>query len=244
MKEKKETKERKQNWREYTATVEDIERFLSDNVLLRHNVVAGRVEYRIPDAWPSESGGDRGLKEWLYNELFNCSDPLPPDSGGQVWLPISDRIVNTLWRALSKTKKVNAKDINQVIESDFSPDFNPFTFYLEHLPPWNGEDYILGMSVSVSIKGEVEEQMLFAQYLKKWLVGMVAGWVDPKAVNHEMLILIGEQGSYKTTWPPYVTSPPQVTEVKEMSLKTAVVTMGWTSGVRNVCCSPYMVSVP
>ena len=77
MKEKKEPKERKprsaqrdalraKNWREYTATVEDIEQFLSDNVLLRHNVVAGRVEYRIPDAWPSESGG-------------------------QVWLPISDR---------------------------------------------------------------------------------------------------------------------------------------------------------
>ena len=46
------------------------------------------------------------------------------------------------------------------------PEFNPFTFYLEHLPPWNGDDYILAMSVSVSVKGGVEEQMLFAEYLK------------------------------------------------------------------------------
>jgi hypothetical protein len=50
---KKEEKERKprsaqgnalraKNWKEYTATVEDIERFLSDHVLLRNNVVTGR----------------------------------------------------------------------------------------------------------------------------------------------------------------------------------------------------------
>ena len=29
-----------------------------------------------------------------------------------------------------------------------------------------------------TVKGEVEEQMRFARYLKKWLVAMVAGWVD------------------------------------------------------------------
>ena len=178
----------KKNWREYTATVDDIERFLSDHVSLRHNVVAGRVECRIPES--------DVFADWI-------ADGLPTDQ----WLPISDRIVNTLWRAMSKVKKVSTKDIYNIIESDFSPDFNPFTFYLEHLPPWNGDDYILGMSVSVSVKGGVEEQMLFAQYLKKWLVGMVAGWVEPKAVNHEMLILIGEQGSYKTTWFNYLLPP-------------------------------------
>jgi len=31
---KKEPSERKPNWKEYTATVEDIEQFLSDNILL------------------------------------------------------------------------------------------------------------------------------------------------------------------------------------------------------------------
>ncbi|MBR6827896.1 MAG: hypothetical protein IKM76_07050, partial [Prevotella sp.] len=69
-----------------------------------------------------------------------------------------------------------------------------------HLPPWNGEDYILAMSVTVSVKGDVEEQLLFAEYLRKWLVGMVAGWVDESVVNNVILVLIGEQGSYKTTW--------------------------------------------
>ena len=187
-KEKKQKSEHKQNWKEYTATVEDIEQFLRDNIFLRHNVVTRRVECRIPES--------DAFADWI-------ADGLPTGK----WLPISDRIVNTLWRAMSKTKVVRTKDLYQVIESDFSPDYNPFTHYLEHLPPWNGDDYIMAMSVSVSVKGEIEEQMLFADYLKKWLVGMVAGWVDESVVNNVILVLIGEQGSYKTTWFNYLLPP-------------------------------------
>ena len=171
MKERKKSEEKKEHkkpWREYTATVEDIQNFLMDRVLLRHNVITGRVEFRIPDT--------------------------------DNWQPISDRIVNSLWAELSATKTVRVQDMYRVIESDFVPEFHPFRFYLEHLPPWNGEDYILAMSVSVNVKGDVEEQLLFAEYLRKWLVGMVAGWVDDKVVNNVILVLIGEQGSYKTTW--------------------------------------------
>jgi hypothetical protein len=38
------------NWKEYMATVEDIQNFLMDRILLRHNVITGRVEYRLPDS--------------------------------------------------------------------------------------------------------------------------------------------------------------------------------------------------
>ena len=185
---KKEGKERKPNWKEYMATVEDIEEFLRDHVYLRHNVVTGRTECRIPES--------DVFAEWI-------AEGLPTNQ----WLPVSDRIVNTLWRGLSKRKMVSAKNICQVIESDFSPDFHPFRYYLEHLPPWNGDDHILAMSVSVSVKGGVDQQMMFATYLKKWLVGMVAGWIDPAVVNNVILVLIGEQGSYKTTWFNYLLPP-------------------------------------
>jgi len=93
---------RAKNWKEYTATVEDIERFLSDHVLLRNNVVTGRTECRV-----------------LESDLFAdwIAEGLPTDR----WLPVSDRIVNTLWRGLSKTKKLNVRtqDIHQIIRSDF-----------------------------------------------------------------------------------------------------------------------------
>ena len=94
------------------------------------------------------------------------------------------------------------------MESDFVPDFNPFGHYLAHLPPWDGEsDYILEMSVSVQVKGGVEEQMRFYEYLKKWLVAMVAGWIDDSVVNNVILVLIGAQGGYKTTWFNYLLPP-------------------------------------
>ena len=167
-------KERKKNWKEYTATVEDIEQFLGGHVYLRYNVVTGRTEYKDPSR--------------------------PPLFRGGVWQPISDRVVNSLWSELSATKAVSIKHMWQVIESDFVPEYNPFTYYLEHLPPWNGEDHILALSLSVTVAGGTDKQLLFAECLRKWLVAMVAGWVSPQVVNHEVLILIGEQGSYKTTW--------------------------------------------
>ena len=123
-------------------------------------------------------------------------------------MPLSDRIVNSLWSELSATKVVRVQDMYRVIESDFVPEYHPFQYYLEHLPPWDGQsDYILEMSVSVNVRGDVQEQLLFAEYLKKWLVGMVAGWIDPQVVNNVILVLIGEQGSYKTTWFNYLLPP-------------------------------------
>ena len=35
---------------------------------------------------------------------------------------------------------------------------------------------------------------------KKWFVGMVASWLKDEVVNHQVLVLIGRQGIYKTTW--------------------------------------------
>ena len=172
MKERKKSEEKKEHkkpWREYTATVEDIQNFLMDRVLLRHNVITGRVEFRIPDT--------------------------------DNWQPISDCIVNSLWAELSATKAVRVQDMYRVIESDFVPEYHPFRYYLDHLPPWNGkDDYLLELSLSVCVKGDEQDQWQFAEYLRKWLVGMVAGWVDDAVVNNVILVLIGEQGSYKTTW--------------------------------------------
>ena len=35
---------------------------------------------------------------------------------------------------------------------------------------------------------------------KKWFVAMVASWMKDEVVNHQVLVLIGRQGIYKTTW--------------------------------------------
>ena len=176
--------DRKPNWQEVYATVEDIQQFLSERVMLRFNVVTRRVEVH-----------------WLTNWGDDLSKP--PE-----WEPLTDRLVNSLWVELSQQKPVRVQDIFRVIESDYVAEYNPFAFYLERLPPWNGdEDHILGLSLSVNVRGDTNEQFLFAEYLKKWLVAMVAGWVNPQVVNNVILVLIGPQGAYKTTWFNYLLPP-------------------------------------
>ena len=182
--------EHRKAWQETAATVDDIKAFLEDHVFLRHNVITKRVECRIPEA-DAFCLRNLGMKENWSRE----------------WQPLSDRVVNSLWSALSRKKRVNVQDMYRVIESDFVEAYHPFRYYLDHLPPWDGQDYLMELSLSVSVKGEVEEQMRFAQYLKKWLVGMVAAWVDDAVVNNVILVLIGEQGSYKTTWFHYLLPP-------------------------------------
>jgi predicted P-loop ATPase len=176
-------KEHKKNWREVYSSVDEIKDFLANRIFLRHNVITRRVEYRLASSF--------------------TQDFMP------YWQPIEDRVVNSLWTKMCRIKPTRVQDIFRVIESDYVPDFNPFTDYLEHLPPWDGCNNILVLSASVRVKGGVKKQELFYKYLRKWLVAMVAAWVDPNEVNHEILVFIGDQGIYKTTWFQYLL-PPQL----------------------------------
>ena len=42
---------------------------------------------------------------------------------------------------------------------------------------------------------------------KKWFVAMVASWMKDEVVNHQVLVLIGRQGIYKTTWLEHLLPP-------------------------------------
>ena len=190
--EQTEAKEHKKNWRETRATEEDIQNFLMGTLYLRHNVITGKDEFRVPEISEYAAMGIRyptgktPLEEWRS-----------PDQ----WFEVKDRLVNSLCSMLSKQKDVNAKKIWQVIDSDFVPLYNPIREYLNRLPPWDETtNPILDLALSVNVKGGPDEQLLFYACLRKWLVGMVAGWLEEKTVNEEILVLIGEQGIYKTQW--------------------------------------------
>ncbi len=190
--EQTEAKEHKKNWRETRATEEDIQNFLMGTLYLRHNVITGKDEFRVPEISEYAAMGIRyptgktPLDEWRS-----------PDQ----WFEVKDRLVNSLCSMLSKQKDVNAKKIWQVIDSDFVPLYNPIREYLNRLPPWDETtNPILDLALSVTVKGGPDEQLLFYACLRKWLVGMVAGWLEEKKVNEEILVLIGEQGIYKTQW--------------------------------------------
>lgn len=191
----------KKNWRETRATEEDIQKFLMGTLYLRHNVITGKDEFRVPEIseyaamgikYPT---GKTPLDEWRS-----------PDQ----WFEVKDRLVNSLCSMLSKQKDVNAKKIWQVIDSDFVPLYNPLREYLNRLPPWDETtNPILSLAMDVNVKGGPDEQLLFYACLRKWLVGMVAGWLEDKKVNEEILVLVGQQGIYKTRWFEHLL-PPQL----------------------------------
>ena len=169
-------------WQLEYATPKEIKAFLSDHIYLRWNSVKHRVEARLPaeDAFCQNSE----LAQFVSDDFQ----------------PMSDRLSNTLLTALQDVKPTRKSSLDEVINSGYVKAFHPFLYYLNRLPPWDAQDHILGLSVSVMVKGGTEKQMLFYEYLKKWLVAMVASWIDDDEVNQAVLVFIGDQGIYKTTW--------------------------------------------
>ena len=185
-------REHKKSWQEQYATPEEIKAMLSERVMLRYNEVRGRTEIHWLSAGPVLKADEQGLLT-IFGGDGGVTDG---------YTNLDDRDVNTLWTALCQEKPVVKQHLLNVIESDYVPAYHPFRNYLEHLPPWHEDqgDHIMGLSLTVNVKGDSDEQILFYEYLKKWLVAMVASWVSAKVVNNVMLVLIGEQGAYKTTW--------------------------------------------
>ena len=193
--------EHKPSWQEKYASPEEIEQMLSSRVLLRYNEVRHRTEVHWLSQGPVIGEDEQGLLT-IFGGDGGVTDG---------YENLTDRDVNTLWRELCCEKPVVKQHLQNVIESDYVPKYHPFRYYLEHLPPWTPEqgDAIMGLSLTVNVRGDADEQILFYEYLRKWLVAMVASWADAKVVNNVMLVLIGEQGSYKTTWLAHLL-PPQL----------------------------------
>ena len=186
-------KEHKPNWRETYATRKELRQMLSDNVFLRQNVITGRPEFRVPMQDEFDAA-----KRMYYP---SGSSPLDEWRSATRWYAVSDRFVNSLIQLISEWKDVRERDLWGVIGSDFVPLYNPFTEYLDSLPPPDkSRAAIFELAMTVTLKGGTDEQALFYVYLQKWLVGMVAGWVDENVVNEIILVLIGRQGIYKTKW--------------------------------------------
>ena len=111
---------------------------------------------------------------------------------------ISDRDENTLWcRANKSGVRTNFKSLQLLLNSEFVPQYNPLKEYFENLPEWDGEtDYIGQLASTV----QTTTQETFIHCFRKWLVAMLASLLDEKTINHEVLVFIGIQGAYKTSW--------------------------------------------
>ena len=64
-----------------------------------------------------------------------------------------------------------------------------------------------GLTSNSSQSERSKTDRLWRTCFKKWFVAMVASWMKDEVVNHQVLVLIGKQGIFKTTWLEHLIPP-------------------------------------
>ena len=143
------------------------------------------------------------LSEFRWNEITRMTEIRWKDKE-EGFRPLTDRDEGTLWSRINKQpqKMMRFNDLRLVLGSEFVPLYHPFKAYFYGLPPWKEGDanHVKALAETVTLADDSPEaRYTFYHCLKKWLVAMVAAFLSDR-VNHEILVLIGRQGIYKTTW--------------------------------------------
>ena len=188
------------------ASIKDIQEWLTENnIRIRHNLITRKREMETPSNLPLYG-------EALQTSLYKKNAPVTPsiEGGGQGGgsTELTDQHVNSLYCrfCLDTGRQAKISDFYIIIESDFYPDYHPLKEYLESLPAWDGvTDHIDRLASTVHVTGCTQE--LHNRFFKKWMVAMVAAWLDDGTTNHEILTYIGEQGKYKTSFMTHLLPP-------------------------------------
>jgi predicted P-loop ATPase len=105
---------------------------------------------------------------------------------------------------------ITSREVITVLQSDLVPSMHPLREYILSCRTWTKEqpDWIDFVARQVKVKPSGEEakgdkatgEELWRECFKRWFVAMVASWMKDEVVNQQVLVLIGRQGIYKTTW--------------------------------------------
>ena len=172
--------------------------WLEENYLqfgsLRHDVVTDRLQIRMADSLEDGSA---------YSLEFR---------GKENWRNLTDKDINTMVCQCVAEKGVNisTNEMWTALKSDMVPAVHPLRAWLNGLRPWSSSepDWIDFVASQVKVKPSGEEakgdkargEELWRACFKKWFVAMVASWMKDEVVNHTVLVLVGRQGIFKTTW--------------------------------------------
>ena len=138
------------------------------------------------------------------------------------WREMSKQEINSLVCACAQEYQINVtpREIITVLQSNLVPSVHPLREYVRaclDYAPSEEIDWIDWVASQVTVKPLGDEakgdkakgEELWRTCFKKWFVAMVASWMKDEVVNHQVLVLIGKQGIFKTTWLEYLI-PPQL----------------------------------
>lgn len=155
------------------------------------------------------------IREWLqahaevvYNVVTDMTLWRHADGKGGDWLQLDDRVLCSMRAQIAADtgKRVQKPDVRDVLNSDFSRLVHPVREYVDALPQWDGRDRLAELTSHLKAEpvqpgqSQDEAQQLLQWALHKWLVAMVATWMKDHTSNHQIFVLVGPQGIYKTTF--------------------------------------------
>ena len=133
------------------------------------------------------------------------------NSEEHVWRDITTSDINDIVCDCSAENglQITAREVLAVLQSHRIPDVHPLREYVQNCRPYQpGEpDWIGWLSEQVTVEGGEEAQKQWRICFTKWFIAMVAAWLKDEVVNQQVLVLIGKQGIFKTTWLEHLLPP-------------------------------------
>ena len=133
------------------------------------------------------------------------------DPANTYWRDITTADINDIVCDCSAESglSVSAKEVMAVLQSHRIPEVHPLREYVLGCRPYTADqpDWIGLLAEQVTVEGGEREQQLWADCFRRWFVAMVASWLDDEVVNQQVLVLVGKQGIFKTTWLEHLLPP-------------------------------------
>ena len=179
---------------------------------LRYDLLSEKLQIKAPSNSPK--GGEMGVGE-------------ERSRGVGLWQDLDTRWINTMAVECANETGVSVsdKEIRIVLNSHVVPAINPLQDWLLSLDEYtpSSVSFIDWLSSQVHVKGLANEELnrpdglndelrnnpqeRWRMCFRKWFVAMVASWMQDEVVNQQVLVLIGKQGIYKTTWLEHLMPP-------------------------------------
>ena len=167
------------------STIMEVEAFLTARYHFRRNILSLQVEYCKIEILKN------GKIEKLAAQQFNLQS--------SAFNILTDAAENTLWIDMQRAGlNTDMQTLHAYLTSNYVKEFHPVKHYIESLPEWDGHDHIADLLRMVHCRDCSPEDFDF--YVRRWLVAMVAATLDDNVVNHQIFVLLGPQGTYKTSF--------------------------------------------
>lgn len=157
---------------------------------LRYNTFIDRLEVRPNERLTAITDEERAARA-------EC--PVDNSLETEGWVPMSDRMVNTLLGALrQQDPSLSQRRLTEAMLSYQVRDYTPIRDYFRSLRRWDGRDRVGELFAVFRLK--YADEVDLKKYFHKWLIGLVRGALGRKQYNELILALVGPEGVGKTTF--------------------------------------------